>query len=163
MKEYSDKKRNARQSLIVIGNTVLLRQNRAETLTPAYDPSPYSVTGVKGLWSRLKGWERSKPGTRHISNYLDMQGRRSMTCWTGIKTALVTPKKRRELSWVGSLAAPPLKEPSSQFARDGSSRALTSNCWPHAAGTHKVRARSKFHVEHSLLGLCAELDKRGKV
>ena len=43
MKEYADKRRNARESLIFIRDTVLLRQNRGETLTPAYDPSPYSV------------------------------------------------------------------------------------------------------------------------
>lgn len=109
MKEYAGKRWNARQSLIVIGNTVLLRQSRAVTLTPAYDSSPYSVTGVNELWSRLKEWERSKPGTHHISKYLDMQGRRSMTCWTGIKTALVTPKKRREPSWI--ISGNPLKYP----------------------------------------------------
>ena len=52
--------------------------------------------GWKGLWSWLKG-ERSKPGTHHNTKYLSMQGRSSMTCWTWTKTALVTPKQRREL------------------------------------------------------------------
>ena len=32
-----------------------------------------------------------------------------MTCWTGIKTALVTPKKRREPSWI--ISGNPLKDP----------------------------------------------------
>lgn len=44
----------------------------------------------------LKG-ERSKLGTCHNTKYLSMQGRSSMTCWTWTKTALVTPKQRREL------------------------------------------------------------------
>ena len=48
MKEYADKRRNAQEGSIAIGDTVLLKQNRADTLTPAYDLSHYSVIGVKG-------------------------------------------------------------------------------------------------------------------
>ena len=87
MKEYADRRRkiNAWESSIVIGDTVLLKQNRAYKLTPTYDPSPYSVIGVKGLWSQLKEGEKSKPRTCHIAKYLSIQGRRSMTCCTGQK------------------------------------------------------------------------------
>ena len=55
MKEYADKRRNARQSSIVIGDTVLLKQNKADTLTAAYNPSTYSVIGVKGTMVTVKG------------------------------------------------------------------------------------------------------------
>ena len=54
MKEYADKRRNAQEGSIVIGDTVLLKQNRADTLTPAYNLSPYSVIGVKGTMVAVK-------------------------------------------------------------------------------------------------------------
>ena len=46
-KEYADKR-------IVIGDTVLLKQNKADMLTPAYDPSPYTVMGLKGIMVVVK-------------------------------------------------------------------------------------------------------------
>ena len=60
MKEYADKRRNARQSSIVIGDTVLLKQNKADTLTAAYNPSTYSVIGVKGTMVTVKGGREIK-------------------------------------------------------------------------------------------------------
>ena len=48
MKEYADKRRNARESLIVVGDQVLLKQSKADVLTPAFDPRPFSVIGVNG-------------------------------------------------------------------------------------------------------------------
>ena len=54
MKEYADKRRNARESSFVVGDTVPLKQNKADTLTAAYDPSPYSVIGVKGTIVTVK-------------------------------------------------------------------------------------------------------------
>ena len=48
MKAYADERRNAQQSSITIGDSVLLKQNRSDTLTSAYDPRPYAVVGVKG-------------------------------------------------------------------------------------------------------------------
>ena len=54
MKEYAHKRRNARESLIVVGDQVLLKQSKAEVLTPAFDPRPFSVIGVKGSMITVK-------------------------------------------------------------------------------------------------------------
>ena len=40
MKEYADKRRNARESLIVVGDQVLLKQSKADVLTSAFAPDP---------------------------------------------------------------------------------------------------------------------------
>ena len=47
MKEYADKRRHAWESLIVVGDQVLLKQSKADVLTPAFDPRPFSIIGVK--------------------------------------------------------------------------------------------------------------------
>ena len=54
IKEYADKRRNARESLIVVGDQVLLKQSKADVLTPAFDPRPFSVIGVKGSMITVK-------------------------------------------------------------------------------------------------------------
>ena len=54
MKEYADKRRNARESLIVVGDQVLLKQSKADVLTPAFGPRPFSVIGVKGNMVTVK-------------------------------------------------------------------------------------------------------------
>ena len=54
MKAYADERRHAQQSLIQIGDRVLLKQNGGNTLTPAYDPRPYAVVSVKGSMITVK-------------------------------------------------------------------------------------------------------------
>ena len=54
MKEYADKRRNARESPIAVGDQVLLKQGKADVLTPAFDPRPFSVIGVKGSMITVK-------------------------------------------------------------------------------------------------------------
>ena len=54
MKEYAVKRRNAQESLIVVGDQVLLKQSKADVLTPAFDPRPFSVIGVKGSMITVK-------------------------------------------------------------------------------------------------------------
>ncbi|PFX27456.1 hypothetical protein AWC38_SpisGene7841 [Stylophora pistillata] len=54
MKAYADERRHALQSSIKIGDRVLLKQNRGNTLTPAYDPRPYAVVGMKGNMITVK-------------------------------------------------------------------------------------------------------------
>ena len=54
MKAYADERRHAQESSIKIGDRVLLKQNRGDTLTPAYDPRPYAVVGVKGSMITVK-------------------------------------------------------------------------------------------------------------
>ena len=48
MKVYADEHRYAQNSSIKIGDHVLLKQNRGDMLTPAHDPRPCAVVGVKG-------------------------------------------------------------------------------------------------------------------
>ena len=40
IKEYTDERRNAWESIIVVGDQVLLKQSKADVLTPAFDPRP---------------------------------------------------------------------------------------------------------------------------
>ena len=47
-----EQKANARESLIVIGDQVL--ESKAAVLTPAFDPRPFSVIGVKGSMITVK-------------------------------------------------------------------------------------------------------------
>ena len=60
MKEYADKRRNAQESLIVVGDQVLLKQSKADVLTPAFDPRPFSVIGVKGSMITVKRGRKIK-------------------------------------------------------------------------------------------------------
>ena len=71
MKAHADKRRHAQQSLIQIGDRVLLKQNEGNTLTPAHDPRPYAVVGVKGsMITVMTGKEiksRNSPNARYSS------------------------------------------------------------------------------------------------
>ena len=67
MKAYADERRHAQQSSIKIGERVLLKQNRGDTLTPAYDPRPYVVVGVKGSMITVKRGKEIK--SRNSSHY----------------------------------------------------------------------------------------------
>jgi len=40
MKGYADRRGNARKSLIVVGDQVLLKQRKADVLTPSFDSDP---------------------------------------------------------------------------------------------------------------------------
>ena len=60
MKEYPDKRRNARENLIVVRDQVLLKQSKADVLTPAFDPRPFSVIGVKGSMITVKRGRKIK-------------------------------------------------------------------------------------------------------
>ena len=53
MKEYADKRRNARESLIVVGDQVLLKQSKADVLTP-----PFVSTYVQKCmqWRKRRNW-----------------------------------------------------------------------------------------------------------
>ena len=54
IKEYTDERRNAWESIIVVGDQVLLKQSKADVLTPAFDSRPFSVIGVKGSMVTVK-------------------------------------------------------------------------------------------------------------
>ena len=47
-KAYRDNHRNVCDSQIEMGDQVLMKQKRSNMLTPYYDPSPFTVIGIKG-------------------------------------------------------------------------------------------------------------------
>ena len=48
MQQYADKRRHTAVIKIKVGDTVLCKQERKNSLTPLYDPGPMVVIGVKG-------------------------------------------------------------------------------------------------------------------
>ena len=48
MKDYADKTNHAQQSLLQIGDVVLVKQERTNKLSLPYDIEPYSITRIKG-------------------------------------------------------------------------------------------------------------------
>ena len=48
MKKYADKRRHTTVMKIKVGDTVLRKQERKNSLTPPYDPVPMVVIGIKG-------------------------------------------------------------------------------------------------------------------
>ena len=48
MKKYADKRRHTAVKKIKVGDMVLCKQERKNSLTPLYDPDPMVVIGVKG-------------------------------------------------------------------------------------------------------------------
>ncbi|KAJ8038834.1 hypothetical protein HOLleu_16375 [Holothuria leucospilota] len=48
MKQYAEKKHSFKQSSIRVGDSILVRQNKINKLTPPYDPKPFKVVSVKG-------------------------------------------------------------------------------------------------------------------
>ncbi|KAJ8027737.1 hypothetical protein HOLleu_29776 [Holothuria leucospilota] len=55
MKHYAEKKHSLKQSSIRVGDSVLLRQNKINKLTPPYDPKPFKVISVKGSTITAEG------------------------------------------------------------------------------------------------------------
>lgn len=76
MKAYADERRHAQQSSIKIGDRVLLKQNRGDMLTLAYDPRPYEVIVVKGSMITVKrGKEIKSRNSSHckVLNYAEQE------------------------------------------------------------------------------------------
>ena len=48
MKQYADAKRKATDTLIQVGDTVLLRQKKQNKFSTKFDPSPFKVTRKRG-------------------------------------------------------------------------------------------------------------------
>ena len=98
MKEYADKRRkiNAWESSIVIGDPVLLQQNRAYKLTPTYDPSPYSVIGVKGTMVAVKIGREIKAQDLSQCKVLKYTREKEYDVLYWAKMALVMPKHYKE-------------------------------------------------------------------
>lgn len=47
-KVYQDQRRNTKPCSLAFGDTVLVRQQKRNKITPYYDPVPYTVVAVKG-------------------------------------------------------------------------------------------------------------------
>ncbi|CAH1250556.1 NYNRIN [Branchiostoma lanceolatum] len=67
MKEYTDRKRKARPNNLRLGDTVLVRQPRQNTLTAAYDHQPYLITNKKG--TLITANRDGKETTRHSTMF----------------------------------------------------------------------------------------------
>ena len=48
MKQYADSRRKAKDTVIEVGDTVLLRQKKHTKFSTKFDPSPFKVTRKKG-------------------------------------------------------------------------------------------------------------------
>ena len=62
MKKYADKRRHTTVMKIKVGDTVLCKQERKNSLTLLYDPDPMVVIGVKGSMVTAKNSVRIRTG-----------------------------------------------------------------------------------------------------
>ena len=86
MKAYADERRHAQQSSIKIGDHVLLKQNKGGKLTPAYDPRPYTVVGVRGSKITVKrGKETKSYNILPTVRYSCTLEKRSTMFWIGTR------------------------------------------------------------------------------
>ena len=66
MKEYHDKKRDAKTTVIKVGDQVLVKQKKT-TVKPFYDSKPYRVISVKG--TMVTAARNNKSVTRNVSKF----------------------------------------------------------------------------------------------
>ena len=66
MKEYQDKKRDAKTTVIKVGDQVLVKQKKT-TVKPFYDSKPYQVISVKG--TMVTAARNNKSVTRNVSKF----------------------------------------------------------------------------------------------
>ena len=66
MKEYHDKKRDAKTTVIKVGDQVLVKQKKT-TMKPFYDSKPYRVISVKG--TTVTAARNNKSITRNVSKF----------------------------------------------------------------------------------------------
>ena len=67
MKDYADKRRNAKPSKLQTGDTVLVQQDKENKFTTPFDPRPYKVTNKKGSMVTAKIEDREI--TRYSSHF----------------------------------------------------------------------------------------------
>ena len=66
MKEYHDKKHDAKTTVIKVGDQVLVKQKKT-TVKPFYDSKPYRVISVKG--TMVTAARNNKSITRNVSKF----------------------------------------------------------------------------------------------
>ena len=66
MKEYNDKKRDAKTTVIKVGDQVLVKQKKTR-VKPFYDSKPYRVISVKG--TMVTAAHNNKLITRNVSKF----------------------------------------------------------------------------------------------
>ena len=105
MKAYVDERRHAQQSLIKIGDRVLLKQNRGDMLTPAYDPRPYAVVGVKGSMITVKRGKEIKSRNSSHCKVLKYAGKEEYDVWDWNQERQPTNRhiERREVPGEGNI------------------------------------------------------------
>ena len=71
MKKYADKRRHTAAMRIKVGDTVLWKQEKKNSLTPLFDPVSMVVIGIKGdmEWLLLRTTRELGPGTTQIGSY----------------------------------------------------------------------------------------------
>ena len=67
MKDYADKRRNAKPSKLQTGDTVLVQQDKENKFTTPFDPRPYEITNKKGSMVTAKREDREI--TRYSSHF----------------------------------------------------------------------------------------------
>ena len=66
MKRYADKRRHTAAMRIKVGDTVLCKQERKNSLTPLFDPVPIVVIGIKRDMITTKNYQKIR-----TKNYAD--------------------------------------------------------------------------------------------
>ena len=74
MKRYANDKRYVKVSDIKEGDAVLVKQQKRNKLTPAYDPQPYQVMQRNG--SKIKATRNDHQITRHVNHFKRLKGSR---------------------------------------------------------------------------------------
>lgn len=138
MKAYAEERRHAQQSSIKTGDRVLLKQNRGDMLTPAYDPRPYAVIGGKGSMITVKRGKEIKSRNSSNCKVLKYAGQEEYDVWDWNQERQPMNRhiERREVPGEGNIV---MRE---------AHRGPTSS-----VGTPGVSMSQNFYVGHYLQGL----------
>ena len=75
MKRYADDKRYVKVSDIKEGDAVLVKQQKRNKLTHAYDPQPYQVMALmQSNGSKIKATRNDHQITRHVNHFKRLKG-----------------------------------------------------------------------------------------
>ena len=73
MKRYADKRRHTAEMRIKVGDMVLCKQERKNSLTPLFDPVPMVIIGIKGDMITAKNNQKIR--TRHYADWKLLKNR----------------------------------------------------------------------------------------
>ena len=120
-KRYADAKRNAKVSSLVIGDSVLVRQQKRNKLTSYYDPSPYKVVDIKGsmVTAERQGHRivRNNSFFKQISK--DAVPKQTHNARSPVRTSVATPQSSCLSNLSPDCAPRNLQAPDIEKAPDG--------------------------------------------